>query len=385
VFGLSAALIVLVLIRGPRANARYEPIYWAGALCTLAQIWITNDLAMHSQVAYATFGGYKLFAIALAVFGSASLRVGITGIGLAGILPILELYQWPPAIRERVSVVEPWVTLLYAAVGMGVLYHRRRELRRQAELVQAQTKAAYVELFMRKFLAVRDLANSPLQAFEATLGVLRMKHPESKQQIDRLARQLDRLRKLTTVLAQYEPRAWTERDQSFDPLEVLQDLEGSPTPEFDRLFLGGPEQAAPPDELDDGGRSKVDQLLRFTSFGLEHSPISAFWLGEDGRLVYVNQAACESLGYRRSELLGMHISSFVPRIERSQWPERLEQFRQHSTRPYPSVHRRKDGTLIPVQITASYVQIGGRGYVLGFASDLVTAPQASEGTSQPAT
>jgi len=241
--------------------------------------------------------------------------------------------------------------------------------------VRAQTKAADAERFMRKFLAVRDLANSPLQSIEATLAVLRIRHPDSGAQWDRLERQIDRLRKLSTVLSRYEPETWTVTDRSFDPLEVLQQLEDSPTKEFDRLFLVGPEHGVA-QQRRRRALSKLEQLLRFTSFGLEHSPVCAFWLGQDGRLVYVNQASCDSLGYSRSELLGMHISSFAPRVSREEWPTRFQAIRRQRPSPYPSLHRRKDGTLVPVEITASYAELNGRGYLLGFARE--TAARVSD-------
>src|SRR6185437_7224169 len=120
-------------------------------------------------------------------------------------------------------------------------------------------------------------------------------------ELDRLSRQFDRLHKLTSALESYQPRAWQVQDQSFDPLQVLQELEDSGTEPYDRLFLVGHDVSTAP-------TARVEQLLGFTSVALDHSPVCAFWLGEDGRLIYVNRAACASLGYARSELLGMHIS-----------------------------------------------------------------------------
>ncbi len=71
----------------------------------------------------------------------------------------------------------------------------------------------------------RDLTNSPLQSVELTVALLKTRHPESQAQLERLERQLARLRQLSVVLSQYEPQRWAPGDGSFDPLEVLQSPE----------------------------------------------------------------------------------------------------------------------------------------------------------------
>jgi PAS domain S-box-containing protein len=342
---------------------------------------VTNDLTMRAGVRFQPFEVYKLFPLAVALLAPSSLWIGVGAIAAAAVLPIVQTWRWPPPVRQLLPPAEPWVTAFYALVALILLLHRRRQLAAQRDMVHVQTKAAYIDRFMHKFVAVRDLANSPLQALESTLAVLRIKHPHSAVQLERIERQIDRLRKLSTVLSLYEPQSWTSGDESFDPLEVLQQPDDSPTKEFDRLFLVSPE---PGDYRRlDAEQRKLQQLLRFTSVGLEHSPICAFWLGEDGRLVYVNQASCASLGYTRSELLGMHISTFAPRISREHWPHRFAALRRLRPAPYHTVHRRKDGTLIPVEIISSYAELNGHGYILGFARELAAELPTGDGVEQP--
>jgi PAS domain S-box-containing protein len=366
---LEAALFVFLLAAGPGRGALANPVIVAGAAIAMAQTWVANDLTMRAGTRFHPFEVYKLFSLAVALLAPSSLWIGVGAIAATAVLPLVQTYRWPVSIRQVMPPGEPGVTMFYALVALILLLHRRRQLTAQRDLIRIETKAAYIDRFMRKFLAVRDLANSPVQSLETTLAVLRLKHPDTEPQLERIERQIDRLRKLSTVLSQYEPQSWSTADESFDPLEVLQQAEDSPTKEIDRLFLV-PAERGDMSRRDVGAESKVQQLLRFTSFGLEHSPVPAFWLGEDGRVVYANRASCVSLGYTRSELLGMHICGFAPQISREEWPRRFDSFRRAQSRPYRSVHRRKDGSLVPVEIAAFFTELNGYPYVLGFAREL---------------
>jgi PAS domain S-box-containing protein len=376
------SLLALLVLLGPRPGPFAHSVIAVGAAVTIVQTWITNELAMTSSVRFGPFEGYKLLAIALALMAPSSWWLGLGAISATAVFPVVQTYLWSPAVRHRLPAAEPWMTVFYSVAALALFFFRRRQLEALGRAVRVETRASEMERSIRKLLAVRDLANSPLQSIETTLAVLRIRHPESLEQLDRIERQFDRLRTLSTVLSRYEPHTWTADARSFDPLEVLQQLEDSPTNEFDRLLLMEPEPGES-GAVRGGGQENLEQLLRFTSFGLEHSPVCAFWFGQDGRLVYVNQAACESLGYSRSELLGMHISSFAPRVSRDAWPRRFESFRRQPTHvdPYPSVHRRKDGTLIPVEISASYAELNGRGYILGFAREIASRELVLAGLS----
>ena len=93
---------------------------------------------------------------------------------------------------------------------------------------------------------------------------------------------------------------------------------------------------------------------------IELSPDAFFLADLDGRLTDVNQSACRMLGYGREELIGKTIADIIPpedvprlaavraallvpgQVERGEWR-----------------HRRKDGALIPVEVSANILP-GGR-------------------------
>ena len=68
-----------------------------------------------------------------------------------------------------------------------------------------------------------------------------------------------------------------------------------------------------------GERKSLKKDLRLREFSIERAAISAFWIGRDGRLLFANQRACESLGYSRDELLSKTIHDIDPNSTSLEW------------------------------------------------------------------
>ena len=121
---------------------------------------------------------------------------------------------------------------------------------------------------------------------------------------------------------------------------------------------------------DVSARKEAERAMRFAQFGLDTASDDAFWLDERGRVVYVNDSACRSLGYTREELLTLGIEDFVPRYGPGTWQATLERLKQIKKASFESVHRRKDGSLFPAEINVYYMEYEGRPYLCGYARDV---------------
>ena len=95
-----------------------------------------------------------------------------------------------------------------------------------------------------------------------------------------------------------------------------------------------------------------------------------FWMDEDARLVYVNQAACDTLGYSKEELLKMTLHDIDPNILKAEWPERWSHMKRSGERTLETSQRTKDGRLIPVEVRGNYVEFEDRGYNCAVARDI---------------
>ncbi len=117
-------------------------------------------------------------------------------------------------------------------------------------------------------------------------------------------------------------------------------------------------------------RKHAEESLRFTQFAVDHSADMNFWMDEEARLVYVNQAACDTLGYSKEEFLKMTLHDVDPEFPKEKWKECWQDLKRKGENFKESVKRSKDGTLIPVEIRGNYMEFGGRGYNCAVARDI---------------
>jgi len=115
---------------------------------------------------------------------------------------------------------------------------------------------------------------------------------------------------------------------------------------------------------------RTETALQFTQFAVDHSAEAAFWMDPDGRLVYVNDAACRSLRYSREELLKMSVVDIDPDFPIERWRPHWNNVKQWRHFILESRHRRKDGMIFPVEIQVNYVEFGGHEYNCAFVRDI---------------
>ena len=116
---------------------------------------------------------------------------------------------------------------------------------------------------------------------------------------------------------------------------------------------------------------KAEEDLQFTRYTLDQAGDSVFWADPDtGRLQYVNENACRSLGFSHEELLLKKIMDFDPNFPEAGWPDLVKQLRAGEILTFESRHMARDGRIFPVEITAKYIEYADRGSVVAFAKDI---------------
>ncbi|MHB1349433.1 MAG: PAS domain S-box protein [Desulfobulbus sp.] len=112
------------------------------------------------------------------------------------------------------------------------------------------------------------------------------------------------------------------------------------------------------------------QQLRMAFFSIEKTAMEIFWITENAHFIYVNEYACQLLGYDRNELLALTVFDIDPDFTREMWTHHWEILRSKGTVSIQSRHRRKDGSLIPVEVTANYHVYEGQVYNFAYAKDI---------------
>ena len=93
------------------------------------------------------------------------------------------------------------------------------------------------------------------------------------------------------------------------------------------------------------------------------------------RFLDVNQKACWSLGYSREELLSLTVLDIDPKVTAASGAKIAEELRNAGSLVVESEHRRKDGSVFPVEVSMKWVGLD-REYVVAIAHDLTERKQA---------
>jgi PAS domain S-box-containing protein len=98
---------------------------------------------------------------------------------------------------------------------------------------------------------------------------------------------------------------------------------------------------------------------RFRTF-VDHAMDAFFLLDDRLTVIDVNRQACDSLGYSRDELIGMHPRDFDAGLDESSIERLRQRIAAGETLTFETRHRRKDGTSFPVEIRSGQFEPGGR-------------------------
>ena len=124
------------------------------------------------------------------------------------------------------------------------------------------------------------------------------------------------------------------------------------------------------------GRKKTeDALARYRLLSDHARDIVLFVRPADGRIIEANAAAAAAYGYGRDELLAipyldLHASDAPPPM--------TEQRAANGGATFETVHRRRDGTPFPVEVSAQAAEVGGERLLLCVARDVTDRKRAEE-------
>jgi len=97
-----------------------------------------------------------------------------------------------------------------------------------------------------------------------------------------------------------------------------------------------------------------------------------------GRIVEANKAVEEMHGYTLDEILAMKMTDFdSPEAARNS-PELMKRILQGEQIKTEIEHRKKDGTVFPVEISAGLLEIGDHKYILAFDRDITERKRSEE-------
>src|ERR1035441_103334 len=126
-------------------------------------------------------------------------------------------------------------------------------------------------------------------------------------------------------------------------------------------------------------RKQAEKELRLAQFSVENASDNIFLSNSQGHFVYVNKAACDSLGYSREELLSLSVADLNPRFREEQdWPTFWEELKRKGSITYEGRNISKQGQVFPAEVTANYLEFDGQEYSFAFVRNITERKVAEE-------
>jgi PAS domain S-box-containing protein len=114
----------------------------------------------------------------------------------------------------------------------------------------------------------------------------------------------------------------------------------------------------------------IEQQFRLNQFMVEHASECIYLIRPDSSIAYANEAAINLLGYTREELESMKIYDLDPKFK----PEKVGIYWQHirdkKQMSLESQQKRKDNSIITVEVTINFLVFEKQEYTIAFLRDI---------------
>ncbi len=240
---------------------------------------------------------------------------------------------------------------------------KRRE-QEYTQLVNSMNDTAFVIDFNGKFLEMNDTALEVLGYSREELlemGPYDIDATISKEGISQL---IEGMKMGETQV--FETKHITKDGRTF-PVEVSSSLV---------TYCGKPAILSVTRDLTD--RKRIEQHLALTYAGIDQAQIGLLQVDDDGKIYYANQYGCDSLGYTQDEMMSMHIWDIDFNMDEERWKKHRARTRSQVVTTMEAVHRRKDGTELPVEVTINFAMIGDKQVSISVSKDITERKQAEQ-------
>jgi PAS domain S-box-containing protein len=117
-------------------------------------------------------------------------------------------------------------------------------------------------------------------------------------------------------------------------------------------------------------RKRTERMLRLTQFTVDRAAQGIFWVGPHAEILYVNDAACDVLGYSRDELLGMTVHDIDPNFPPDAWPVHWEELKRRGSFTFESSQHTKSGKIRHTEVTVNHLMYDGQEYNCAIVRDI---------------
>ncbi len=108
----------------------------------------------------------------------------------------------------------------------------------------------------------------------------------------------------------------------------------------------------------------------FYAFTINHLKEAVFWINEEADIWQVNDAAAELSGYTKEELIKLQVFDVNTSVQKSNWEITWNRLKERKKVVMDAVLRRKNGSLVDIEITQNYLLFEGKEYTCSIVRDI---------------
>ena len=110
----------------------------------------------------------------------------------------------------------------------------------------------------------------------------------------------------------------------------------------------------------------IQRLAHFT-FKQSNEPV--FWIAADGKIVHLNEAACQYSGFAFDEIVGQKIYDLHPEENEQTWNTRWQELQQQKRVIFEKWQPHQNGTWLRIKVTQNLIEVDGTEYTVSLVED----------------
>ena len=114
---------------------------------------------------------------------------------------------------------------------------------------------------------------------------------------------------------------------------------------------------------------KDKERLMPYEFALNNSVDAIYWFTLDAKFIYVNDAACDLLGYTKEELIGQPLEKMDPNFNRKTAIEVMHKIKNTPNWFLETTQKKKNGEVFPVEVSGHGFEYMNNKYICAFGRD----------------
>lgn len=127
--------------------------------------------------------------------------------------------------------------------------------------------------------------------------------------------------------------------------------------------------------LDLTKRKEREKQLELFGITANTATDMVFWVDSEANILFANKTASTELGYSNEELLQGDIFRFIGSYTKKDWPTRWEKIKELKNGLFEGLHRRKNKSVFPVEVSAAFCQHGAQEIMCVYARNITDRKQ----------